>query len=81
MERNYTLTIFSENKTGVLLRVVGIITRRHINIESMTVSPSSIEGIHRFTVSVTLDEERVKKLVAQIESGNCIIQGTYRGVT
>ena len=77
MERNYTLTIFSENKTGILLRVVGIITRRHINIESLTVSKSSIEGIHRFTVSVTLDEENVKKLVSQIDKQVDILKAFY----
>lgn len=62
----YTLVIFSENKMGILARIVGIITRRHINIESLNSSPSSIEGIHRYTVVMKLTSEDARKLVAQI---------------
>ena len=62
----YTLVIFSENKMGILARIVGIITRRHINIESLNSSPSSIEGIHRYTVVVRLSSENARKLIAQI---------------
>lgn len=75
--KKYTLTVFSVNETGILDRVVGIITRRHINIESLTVSKSSIEGIHRFTICVEQDEEGVRKLVAQIEKQVDIIKAFY----
>ena len=47
-------------------KVRPIITRRHINIESLNSSPSSIEGIHRYTVVVKLNSENARKLVAQI---------------
>ena len=66
-KKQYTITVFTEHKTGILARVVGIITRRHINIESITASKSSIEGIHRITIVVELEEERVRKLVSQID--------------
>jgi len=63
----YTITAFSENKIGILTRVVSVFTRRHINVESLTTSQSSIDGIHRFTIVVDVEEEMVKKLVAQLE--------------
>jgi len=63
----YTLVIFSENKMGILARIVGIITRRHINIESISSSLSSIEGIYRYTIVVNLTAENVRKLIAQID--------------
>jgi acetolactate synthase-1/3 small subunit len=65
--KDYTITVFTENKTGVLSRIVGIITRRHINIESLSASTSSMEGIHRITIVVHLEENRIRKLVAQID--------------
>jgi len=77
MTVQFTVTVFSENKSGILSRVVGIITRRHINIESMTVSKSSMEGIHRFTICLDIEEYRIKKLVAQIEKQIEILKAFY----
>lgn len=70
MEENkkiYTLVIFSENKMGILARIVGIITRRHINIKSINSSLSSIEGIYRYTIVTNLPTEKARKLVAQLD--------------
>lgn len=67
MEKEYTITVFSENQTGLLQRIVSVFTRRHINIESLTVSKSSIPGIHRFTIVVNVTEDMVHKLVAQLD--------------
>ncbi|GJM31376.1 MAG: acetolactate synthase small subunit [Saprospiraceae bacterium] len=63
----YTITVFTENQTGLLSRVVSIFTRRHINVLSLTTSQSSIQSIHRFTIVVEVPLEMVKKLVAQLE--------------
>lgn len=73
----YTLVIFSENKMGILARIVTNITRRHINIESMTTSPSSMEGIHRYTIVVRLDSDRIRKLAAQIDKQVDVLKAFY----
>ena len=73
----YTITVFSENKTGLLSRIVGVITRRHINIESINASTSSIEGIHRFSIVVNLDEESVRKLTLQIDKQVDVLKAYY----
>ena len=73
----YTLTVFSENREGIATRIVGNITKRHINIESLNVSKSSIPGIHRFTIVVNLTHERVRKLVAQIDKQVDILKAFY----
>ncbi len=75
--KEFTISVFSENKTGLLTRVVSVFTRRHINIESLTTSNSSIKGIHRFTIVVKLDEEQVRKVVAQIEKQVDVIKAFY----
>lgn len=67
MEKEFTLTVFSENKTGVLSRVVGIISRRHINIESLSASKSALPDIHKIIVVIKVTEAIVKKVVAQID--------------
>lgn len=63
----YTLIIFSENLAGVLSQITGVFTRRQINIESLNVSPSGFEGLHRYTVTCRSDFDTMKKLVKQIE--------------
>lgn len=76
-KQDYTITVFSEHTTGMLSRVVSIFTRRHINVESLTTSQSSIEGIHRFTIVVEVEEDMVRKLVAQLDKQIDIIKAFY----
>jgi len=77
MEKNFTLTIFSENKTGVLSRVVGIITRRHINIMSLSTSPSATAGIHKMIVVINVTEDLVKRVVANIDKQIDVLKAFY----
>lgn len=79
--KEFTITVFSENKTGLTSRIVSVFTRRHINIESLTTSKASIKGIHRFTIVVNLEEEQVRKLVAQIDKQVDVIKAFYYNET
>lgn len=73
----FTLMVFSENRSGILARIVGLITRRKINIESLTVSQSSLESIHRFTIVVDTDGEVIRKLTAQINKQVEVLRAFY----
>ncbi len=77
MNEKFTLTVFSENRSGLLSRIVGLITRRKINIDSLTVSQSSIEGIHRFTIVLEISEDIVQKVVAQIDKQVDVLKAFY----
>ncbi len=79
MNNEYTITVFTEHQTGLLSRVVSIFTRRHVNVESLTTSQSSVEGIHRFTIVVNVSEDMVRKLVAQLEKQVDVIKAFYYG--
>ncbi len=63
----FTVTVFSENQVGLLNQISIIYTRRGVNIESLTVSPSSIEGIHKFTITSISDRPLMEKIIKQIE--------------
>ncbi len=63
----YTLSIFTENKVGLLHRITTVFTRRHINIESLTTSESELPGIHRFIIVIQTEEVMVKKLQKQLD--------------
>ncbi len=73
----YTLQVYTENIAGVLNQITGVFTRRQINIESLNVSPSSIKGIHKYTITVYTDAETVKKVVKQIEKKIDVVKAHY----
>ena len=63
----YTVTVYTENQVGLLNQISIIFTRRQLNIESLSVSGSAIEGVHKFTITTYSDRETMEKLVKQIE--------------
>ena len=74
----YTITVFSENTVGVLNQISTIFTRRQLNIETLSVSPSAIRGIHKFTITtLSTNEELMKKLVRQIDKRVDILKAYY----
>jgi acetolactate synthase-1/3 small subunit len=77
LNKEYTISVFTENKAGLMMRVVQVFTRRHFNIESLTTSQSSMEGIFRFTIVVHLTEEDVRKVVAQLDKQVEVLKAFY----
>lgn len=73
----YTITVFTEDQTGLLSRVVGIFNRRNINIDSLTTSASSDESIHRFTIVVQVSHDMVEKLIAQLDKQVDVLKAFY----
>ncbi|MGL4908098.1 MAG: acetolactate synthase small subunit [Bacteroidales bacterium] len=77
MEQEYTITAFTENAVGLLSRITVIFTRRHINIESLTVSASALKGIHKFTIVVNTTQEQAEKIVNQITKLVDVVMSFY----
>lgn len=81
MEKNdktlYTLLIYTENMVGMLSQVTAVFTRRQVNIESINASASSIEGVHKYTITTWCDEEQVKTITKQIEKKVDVIKADY----
>jgi acetolactate synthase I/III small subunit len=77
MKGEITLTVYTENQVGLLNRIAIMFSRRKINIESLNTSPSELEGIHRFTILVTEEEEVVRKLARQIEKQVDVLKVYY----
>jgi acetolactate synthase-1/3 small subunit len=77
MEQEFTITAFSENSIGLLNRITIIFTRRHINIESLTVSQSAIAGVHKFTIVINTTQVKIEKVVKQIEKLVEVLKAFY----
>ena len=76
-KKPFTIIVFTENETGMLSRVVSVFTRRHISVDSLTTSKSSMQGIYRFTICVKVSQDMVEKLVAQLEKQIDVVKAFY----
>ena len=61
----------------MLNRIATIFLKRHINIESLTVSSTEIENVSRFIIVSDLSEEKVKKIIGQLEKQVEVIKAYY----
>jgi len=76
-KQEFTITVYTENHIGLLVRIATMFSRRKINIESLNTSPSEAEGIHRFTIVINEVEEVVRKLARQIEKQVEVLKAYY----
>ena len=77
MKTLYTVTVFTENRVGLLNQISIIFTRRGLNIESLSVSASSIPDVHKFTITCWSDEETIIKVTKQIEKRIELLKSFY----
>ena len=68
------MTVFSENTVGIINLISIVYTRRSINIDSISASPTSIEGIYKTTVVSHSTRETMEKVVAQIEKAIYVVK-------
>lgn len=73
----FTISVYTENNIGLVNRISTIFLKRHVNLLSMTASESEIEDVYRFTILVKMTEEKVKKIVGQIEKQIEVIKAYY----
>ena len=67
-ERNsYTLAILVNNRSGVLMRVVALFSRRGYNIDSLSVGETEDPATSRITIVVTGDRQIVEQIIRQVE--------------
>mgnify|MGYP003303386809 FL=1 len=70
----YTIIIYTENIAGMLNQVTAEFTRRMMNIDTITASSSSVEGVHRYTISLWGEEDSVTN---RIEKKVDVIKADY----
>ena len=60
------ITMTVNNRPGVLNRITGLFTKRHYNIESITVGHTEIDGVSRMTFVVNVDDERTAEQIIKL---------------
>jgi acetolactate synthase-1/3 small subunit len=67
LKHEFTISIFTENHIGMLNQITIILTRRQINVESITASESAVKGVHLLTIVVKTTSELIQKVAKQME--------------
>ena len=62
----FTISVLTENKSGLLNAITIIFTRRKINIEALNVSETEIEGVSRFTIVIESSFDKAEQVVKQL---------------
>lgn len=62
----HTISLFVNDKPGVLVRVALVFARRGYNIESLVVSPSSQGGFSRMTITCSGRPDTLEQIIKQL---------------
>lgn len=73
----YTIIVYTENIAGMLNQVTAEFTRRMMNIDTITASSSSVEGVHRYTISLWGEEDSVHKVTKRIAKKVDVLKADY----
>lgn len=65
--RKFTISVFSEDRIGLLHSITIIFTRRKLSIESINSSESERSGIYRYTIVFSSTVEMAQKVTKQID--------------
>ena len=77
-ESVYRLNCFVENKPGVLARIVGLISGRGYNIQTLNVGPTEDGTVSRMRIGVLGDERVVNQIILQLRNCVNVIEVTSR---
>lgn len=67
MQQEFTISVFTEDHIGILGQITIILTRRQINIDSITASESAVKGAQLLTIVVKTTPEMIQKVARQME--------------
>jgi acetolactate synthase I/III small subunit len=67
MKKEFTISLFTEDHIGILNQITIILTRRQINVESITASESAVKGVQLLTIVVKTTSEMILKVARQME--------------
>ena len=68
MESKHTVSVLVDNETGVLARVIGLISGRGYNIDSLSVAEVYTEShVSRITFVTLGSEITINKMIAQLQ--------------
>lgn len=76
----YRLNCYVENKPGVLARIVGLISGRGYNIQTLNVGPTQDGTVSRMRIDVLGSERVVEQIIRQLRNQVNVIEVSAKKV-
>ena len=77
-EQIHRLNCYVENKPGVLARIVGLISGRGYNIQTLSVGPTEDGTVSRMKIDVLGGEREIHQVMQQLQNQVNVIEVTSR---
>ena len=77
-ETIHRLNCYVENKPGVLARIVGLISGRGYNIQTLNVGPTEDGTVSRMKIDVLGDSKVVSQIILQLRNQVNVIEVSAR---
>jgi acetolactate synthase-1/3 small subunit len=77
-EQIHRLNCYVENKPGVLARIVGLISGRGYNIQTLSVGPTEDGTVSRMKIDVLGGEKEINQVMLQLQNQVNVIEVTSR---
>ena len=77
-EELHRLSCYVENRPGVLARIVGLISGRGYNIQTLNVGPTEDGSVSRMKIDVLGSERVVRQIILQLRNQVNVIEVTAR---
>lgn len=77
-EQIHRLSCYVENKPGVLARIVGLISGRGYNIQTLSVGPTEDGTVSRMKIDVLGGEREINQVMLQLRNQVNVIEVTSR---
>ncbi len=77
-EEIYRLNCYVENRPGVLARIVGLISGRGYNIQTLNVGPTEDGTVSRMRIDVLASAKVVEQVILQLRNQVNVIEVTSR---
>ncbi|MBV7440904.1 acetolactate synthase small subunit [Weeksellaceae bacterium TAE3-ERU29] len=76
-EKIYNVSVYTENRIGILSRISGIFTKCQVNIEDISASNTEIDGVTRIIIVSKTTEKWIKTIVKKIDKQVEVIKAYY----
>ena len=77
-EQIHRLNCYVENRPGVLARIVGLISGRGYNIQTLSVGPTEDGTVSRMKIDLLGGEKEIRQVMLQLQNQVNVIEVTSR---
>lgn len=75
--KTYNVSVYTENRIGLLNRISGVFAKCRVNIEDISASNTEIEGVTRIIIVSNTTEKWIKSIVKKIDKQVEVIKAYY----